>query len=361
MLAKKNISPGFLIAAAAGFLLLWGTEGMLESQISSGQILTGTAFGKYLSQKISAIGTSGALALVAQLKFRWLVLCLLAYWLSLSSAGTFPASNNRLRWRVRLFFVIQLLYLPGLLSELNIRWRWSAFFEPPLLPGFFIDSFPSMAIIQFCGIFLFGISAWLVLAKWKNDRLLPAAMACLTWLGWTFLLSLYQSGGVTDHAYASMHSGMFFMIPFLLLWRKNPGDAALGHRIFQSGIWGCYFFSGLEKLFLSGPGWLNPENFSLLCRTHPGPACEWFAAHPAAAGFAFAFVLLFQLLSPLQWHFPRWAYFTTVSGLLFHIGTWLILGVGGWQSPWLAMLVFLLPLGEENNPSGEPAIKAPAR
>jgi hypothetical protein len=66
------------------------------------------------------------------------------------------------------------------------------------------------------------------------------------------------------------------------------------------------------------------------------------------AGTALATVLAFQLLSLLQWRFPRWGYVTACFGLLFHLGTWLVLDVGGWQSPWIAMLVFLLPLNSKN-------------
>jgi hypothetical protein len=193
-------------------------------------------------------------------------------------------------------------------------------------------------------LLLFGLSAWLVLAKWENGSLAPALISLSIWLLWTFLLGIYQSGGVTDHAYASLHSAMFFMAAFLYIWWKFPEQAGLGHRLFQAGIWGCYFFAAAEKLFLSGIDWLNPENFSILCMHHPGKFCNWFASNTIPAGMALASVMVFQLLSPLQWKYPRWGYFTVAFGIVFHLATWLVLDVGGWQSPWILMLLFLLPV-----------------
>jgi hypothetical protein len=341
---KKNLSLIFLLAAAAGFLVLLGTESLLSAYIGSGGFPEAGYFGAFVQARIASFGTQETLNLLPQLKFRWLFLCLFAYWLMQGSHEGAAHDENRLRWRVRLFFVIQLLYIPEMLAELNIRWRWAAFFEAPLLPGFFIREMPPLMFIQFCGLFLFGLSAWMVLTKWKNASFLPAIFALLIWVFWTFLLSIYQSAGVTDHAYASMHSAMFFMAVFLFVWWKFPELAGTGHRLFQAGIWGCYFFAGAEKLFLSGISWLNPEVFSRLCLHHPGKFCNWFSAHPMVAGPALFLVLLFQLLSPLQWKYPRWGYVTAISGIVFHLATWLVLDVGGWQSPWIPMLLFLLPV-----------------
>lgn len=347
MAKKKNLPLAFLIAALTGFLFLWSLEIWLEAAIISGKLFSGSYLGNNLTDKIARFGTIETVELLPQLKIRWILICLLAFWLVQMAASVPASEENQLRWRVRLFFVIQLLYIPELLTELSIRRQWSAFFSPPLLPGIILETIPSFALVQFCGLLLFGISAWLILTRWKNGSFLPAAAALTIWLLWTFLLSIYQSGGVTDHAYASMHSAMFFMVIFLLIWWKSPPDAGLGHHLFQAGIWACYFFSGLEKLLLSGTGWFDSGAFSTLCLHHPGKWCSWLAAQPLLAISGMLFVLLFQLLSPLQWRFPRWGYVNVIIGLLFHLGTWLVLDVGGWQSPWIAMLIFLLPPGKE--------------
>lgn len=352
MAAKNRLSLIFFLLAAAGFALLYGIETIWGSQIVRGETRLPDAAEKWLSYRISSIGTESALSFLSQIKFRWILLCLLAWWMGTRSSFPVAADENRLRWRIRLFFVFQILYIPDLLAELNIRWRWAGLFEPPLLSSFFLKSMPPLMLVQFCGLFIFGISAWLILSKWKNGTLLPAIFSFVIWVLWTFLLSIYQSGGVTDHTYASMHSGMFFMSAFLLIWWKRPMQTETGHRLFQAGIWSCYFFAGMEKIFISGISWLNPDNFSALCRHHPGANCEWFAEHPGFAFSSLIFTLSFQLLSPLQWQFPRWGYVTAAAGMIFHLATWLILGVGGWQSPWLLMLIFLLPVKMKNGLSG---------
>ncbi|MFY7847951.1 MAG: hypothetical protein ACOVSS_02725, partial [Bacteroidia bacterium] len=86
---------------------------------------------------------------------------------------------------------------------------------------------------------------------------------------------------------------------------------------------------------------------------HPGKWCDWFALHPLPAGLALALAIAFQLLSPLQWKFPRWGYVTAISGIAFHLGTWLVLDVGGWQSPWMVMLLFLMPVKEGAGDEGK--------
>ena len=335
----------FALSALTGFMLLWLLENRLTDFLSLAVDGGDSRLLQYLSLKISTYGKAETLMLVSQLKFRWLALSALAAWLLFAQGKPQdPGDENAFRWRIRLFFGISILYLPDLLKEMSVRWQWSGLYEPALLPGYFFREMPSIVLLQFAGLAAFGLSAWLVLSKWKNGSGAPAWISLALLLCWLLLLSVYQAGGSIDHAWASLQYGMMFMSLWLFTWWKFPDLKATGFRLFQAGIWGCYFFAGLEKIFLSGIHWFSPEHFGNLCLLHPGKGCDWFAAHPVLAGAALFAVLAFQLLSPLQWRFPRWGYVTAGTGLLFHLGTWLILGVGGWQSPWMAMLVFLLPL-----------------
>jgi len=355
MAAKNNIPLLFLSAIFVGSGLLFALETVLVQFLQNTNSEDLRYFGIFLREKLNNHGPDAILALVPQLKYRWLFLCLFAWWMFSNPTEAGVTNENQLRWRIRLFFVVQLLYIPDLLTEMNIRWRWASFFEPPLLPGLLLREMPPLILIQFSGLLLFGISAWLVLAKWKNGSFIPALLALLIWGIWAFLLSIYQSGGVTDHAYASLHSALFFMAVFLFIWWKFPALAGTGHRLFQAGIWGCYFFAGLEKAFLSGTDWISGRNIEMLLLHHPSGYSQWIADYPAIGSVLLLFVLLFQLLSPLQWKYPRWSYVTLTSGLLFHTGTWLILNIGGWQSPWLWMLFFLLPVDEKLVESKSPA------
>lgn len=344
MESKNHFSLIFLLTTAIGFIVLWLLNPVLTGFLHSEDFSEWGYFGMYLNAKIHSFGKAQVLTLLPQLKFRWLAICIFGWWLSRSADSSPNYDESLIRWRVRLFFVVQMLFIPDLLEDLNIRSRWSGFFEPPLLTGLLIREMPPLPLIQFAGLFLFGISAWLVLSKWKTGSLLPAVFALLVWLIWTFLLTVYQSGGVIDHAFASMHSAQFFMAVFLFIWWKFPSDYGLGYRLFQAGIWGCYFFAGLEKVFLSGTDWFSGNQFEMLCLHHPGNFCDWLSNHPGFSSFLLMMVLLFQILSPLQWRYPNWAFVTISAGILFHIGTWLVLNVGDWNSPWICMLFFLLPV-----------------
>ncbi len=342
----------FVLTALSGFLLLYGLESWIAGMVSDPELEKNILPGAFMAKKIRQLGTAEVLALLPQIKFRWLALCAFAAWLLTGTSREITTDENALRWRIRLFFGLQLLYLPDLLKEISIRWQWANLYEPSLIPGLFSSEMPSIVFLQFAGLAAFGLSAAMVLSKWKTGSLPPALLSAGIYLCWALLLAVYQAGGSIDHAYASLHSGMLFMSLWMFINWKFPEMKDSGYRLFQAGIWACYFFSGLEKLFLSGIGWLNPKHFELLCEFHPGKFCGWFTSHPFPAGMALFLVLAFQLLSPLQWRFPRWGYVTAGIGLLFHLGTWLVLDVGGWQSPWIAMLVFLLPLNS-NKPLAE--------
>jgi len=163
-------------------------------------------------------------------------------------------------------------------------------------------------------------------------------------LGWTYLLSVLFGFGKIDHTYASMFSAMAGMAIFTALWHFYPPYSQLGFRIFQVFIWGCYGFAGLEKLFLSGFDFLDTSTFAHICGQHPTEVCLWLAGHPVFACLFMAGGLCFQLSAFLLWRWPRWAFLFVPAGIVFHLGTWLVLGIGGWQSPWIPMLFFLWPM-----------------
>lgn len=343
----------FVAISLGVFLLLWGLEHWLDGTILHLGKSDSGYLASFLANKIESLGAEEARNLIPQIKIRWLAICFFSFYLMESEEPKSMASEKDLRWRIRLFFGIQLVYLPDLMKELSIRWQWKSFYEPALIPRFLFREMPSVFFLQFGVLFCFAVGAYFLLSKWKHGSSIAFVLSVVSLLCWTIFLFIYMGGGNIDHTYASMYSAMIFMSVWLLVWWKNPSLTDSGHRLFQAGIWGCYFFSGLEKLFLSGSNWLDGNLFKVLCQYHTGRFCDWFAQHPLVSGFALCAVLAFQLLSPLQWRFPRWGYVTAGFGLFFHLGTWLVLDIGGWQSPWLVMLLFLLPLNSNNSPAEE--------
>jgi hypothetical protein len=118
----------------------------------------------------------------------------------------------------------------------------------------------------------------------------------------------------------------------------------VGHTVFQASIWGCYFFSGWEKIFLSGTDWLSVSHLEVLCLHHTGWACEWRSEMPGLVLGLFGLGWAFQLATALQLRYPFWGWINAGLALVFHVGTGLLLDVGGWQSPWIAMALLLIPL-----------------
>jgi hypothetical protein len=340
----------WILTAVGGFFLIWTLEPFGESILESARAgkseLGILRFYPALQLKLKTFGPELLTEFLLQIKFRWLLLVLLAgYLISFFKGGApFQVSEKSLIWKVRLYFGIQLIYLPDLLKELTARHQWKAFYAP--LPIFreLIPSFPPAWVLQFVVIFAFSVSAFFLVSKWKPSDKLPAWIAVAGLVFWTWLLAVFFGFGKIDHTYASLFSANIFLVLWLFYWRSFPEDGYSGFRLFQAGIWGCYFFAGLEKLLLSGWNWIDDQHFQNLCWVHPETVCKWIGSFSVLPQLVLLMAILFQLATAIQWKFPRWGYVNSIGGLLFHLGTWLIFDVGGWQSPWILMLLFLWPL-----------------
>ena len=335
-------------AIAGVFLALWSVEPWVIHGLSA----TGKPAGwlhpwiAELHHRLHAAGNANLADLVPQVKFRWLLVAVLALYLLRYASFQVEdrvVDHKKMLWPLRLFIVFQLLYLPDLSKELALRFQWRSFYEPSGLPGLLVPAFPETYVIQWVVLAMFAVGAVLVVARLPLGSGWFAGGLLVIIAGWTFLLSLLFGFGKTDHTYASMYSGLWGMAACCTIWYLWPGNERFGLRLFQAFIWACYFFSGLEKLVFSGWSWVASSHFDRLAFLHPTPASNWIAGHPTIASIILAAAMLFQLATALQWRWPWWGFVTIAGGLAFHLGTWLIFGIGGWQSPWLLMLFFLWP------------------
>lgn len=334
--------------ALAGFLGFWGLEFFFENMLRNWSQGAG-GFLQMLypafSRKWIELGPEAVLQLVKQLKFRWVLVFAfggMLYWFP-QKTGFSTLTDEAIRWRIRLFLVLVMLYLPDLLGELSVRAHWSPFYEPLPLLRFWLPHFPSYGFIQTLAIAFFGLGAWLVLGKWQPSDHGPAIVVSAAFLLWVLFLAWFFGFGKIDHTYASMSMAFLFLVPGLWIWKYHPEEGPLIFKVFQAGIWACYFFSGLEKLLLAGTDWFSSSHFQAMLTLHPNGHGAWLASFPFLSSFLLAAGLLFQLSSLLLWRFPNWAWVFIPAGVLFHLGTWYLFGVGGWQSPWIPMLFFLWP------------------
>jgi len=335
------------------FLSLWALEYLaanllpVSNQIEPDSFLN-TLYPS-LQAKLSHYGRNAILEYLGQIKFRGIALVgFFAYLLFSGSRPTLQSKETDLIWRIRLFFGVQLIYLPDLLNELTVRYSWRAFYSPLPLFGALIPSFPPIWILQFLIIFIFAIAAYFILTQWNPSDWLPSILGSLNLIFWAFLLIVFFGFGKIDHTYASLFSAHIFLVVWLLHWRTLPANGSFGHQIFQAGIWGCYFFSGLEKIFLSGIQWFGQNHFEVLYWLHPTRVGEWILHVPGLGPVLLFCAVIFQLSAVLLWRYPRWGYGFGIFAILFHLGTWVVLGVGGWQSPWILMALFLFPISNKN-------------
>ncbi len=341
----------FLAFGLIGFTLFYGSETYLLSMLSDNSNGQNPLLKLYpsLQEKIQTIGIEGLGSICGQLKFRWLYLVGFFFFLFRfqDNSDFKPLSPSLMLWKIRLFYVVQLVFLPDLLQELRFRGQWKALFQPLAQFSIVESSFPLEYYIQLTGIFLFGATAILVLVKWKEKDPIPLLLTIFIFSAWTFLLSLFFGFGKIDHTYASLYAGIIGMIVCRIAIIQNQENAGQGYRIFQAFIWSCYFFSGLEKISMSGLAWFDGKHFDQICQNHSKELCNSISSNPILGSTILLLGIGFQILSPLQWRFQKWGYINVFGGIVFHLGTWILFNVGGWQSPWLYMLLFLWPANQK--------------
>lgn len=150
-----------------------------------------------------------------------------------------------------------------------------------------------------------------------------------------------------DHTYATFTYALC-LLPFLHYEQQQAPDnwqqADWALRLIQLSIAITYFLAGLEKLLIGGWGWFAAENLIVHLRAHAAPLGLFVAQYPwlcfmlnvGAVVLELAFI--FILVLPQQFRYLLLAF-----GILFHLGTFLLLGIGGMISPWMAVYIFFLP------------------
>lgn len=335
-----------LAVALIGFCGIWLFESQLEFLIQKDL----TQFPFFLipdfAEKLQKLDSGEIHTIIKQIKFRWLILFGLTYFLVLEEKESriSKMTGTQALWVIRILVVLQLLYLPDLARELQIRSQWADLYYPLpvwkwILPFYLPEFFHQWAILL-----LFGIGAFSILKKWPADSPIWIIVLSFTLLIWTILLVQFFGFGKIDHTYSSLYAGMWGLILWLILHKLGSLEHKQGFRLFQAFIWGCYFFSGCEKLLFSGLDWISPGHFDLLHKLHPTEIGIWISSQPVLSSLLLIGALGFQLATPVQWRLPKWGYVNAAGAIVFHLGNWFIFEIGGWQSPWILMSLFLLPV-----------------
>lgn len=101
-----------------------------------------------------------------------------------------------------------------------------------------------------------------------------------------------------------------------------------------------YFVSGLEKLLMSGFGWLDPETFRTYLFIHKTDLGMRIIDNNYLMRALPFLAWVLQLSFPVILFYEKAKYVILPAGIAFHIGTVLLLGISSLENPWLFNYIF---------------------
>jgi hypothetical protein len=151
----------------------------------------------------------------------------------------------------------------------------------------------------------------------------------------------FFSFGKTDHGFATW-TYVAWLMPLLASPKSKPALWPLS--LMQLVVAGAYLMAGIEKLLISGPGWVSAEGFRLHLQLHATKVGLWVATNDVLCLLLPLSVICWQLSFPvvLSGFGLRWLWL--LFGLFFHIGTYLLMDIGGWVSPWWVLYMVFVPV-----------------
>ncbi|QHT67527.1 hypothetical protein GXP67_13270 [Rhodocytophaga rosea] len=226
----------------------------------------------------------------------------------------------------------------GYLSELS---KAKAFYQPLQLLRLLHIGFPAPTLLLILCIMLW-LSCVAVILNFK-----PVISASIT----TFLFILLQgwlySFEKLDHTFSTLTYAAMIM-PFLIyeqyksieLNQKWLSGWAL--QLICVCIALAYLLAGLEKILISGWHWIDSDTFRSYIYLHQAPLGLEIAKSQWLCKVLPALALLFQIGFIGILILRKFIILFLIAGVGFHIGTYLLLGVGGYANPWIFVYIFFI-------------------
>lgn len=261
-----------------------------------------------------------------------------------SSIENIPALRNQ-KLIIKGYFSFLCIYLIDIGYDLLLHKSISAFYAPGNLLKVIFPEYPnqfSLIIILFIGII--SCLLFIFVVNYIFGRLL----AFISIIVFILLQLIAFSFEKTEHTYSSFnYFGLFICIGLLFINSnsKSQGNTSFYLNIGLLSVVLCYFFAGIEKVTLSGTHFLEPESFSYFLQLHKNKLSNFLVKTEHGALFTMLYVLVSQLFICWGLLFRQTRKVTALWFILFHISTWLVLGVGGLTSPWIAVLLLIFLFG----------------
>jgi hypothetical protein len=265
-----------------------------------------------------------------------------AWWVSLHAFWNRPVPVDRVRVLRILFYAALLFFSHEWYADLSARYGAAVFYKPlPLLRLLHLGFPPPPVLAVLCGL-LWAACGLAMLNVWPVGAAGGAAGLFVLLQAWLY------SFEKMNHTYALLTYAALPMPWMLAGWQRarregQPRQAAWPLRLIQLVIGLVYLQTGLEKLLIGGAGWLHPETFRNYLYLHQAPLGLWVAGSEVLCVVLPVLVVGFELGFILVVFRPAWAWVFLPAGVLFHAGTYLLLGVGWYFNGWIATYIFFIP------------------
>ncbi len=133
---------------------------------------------------------------------------------------------------------------------------------------------------------------------------------------------------------------MYALLLFPIWLRSQEYSWVL--KLIRACICVFYLMSGLEKSFTSHFTWFFSDTLLSYLYFFGKPAGLWLASHRGLVYLMSSLVLVLQLGFPIILFFRKLTFFFVLGAIAFHIGTAVVLGVGGFYHPWIFVHIFFI-------------------
>jgi hypothetical protein len=224
-------------------------------------------------------------------------------------------------------------------KSLKLLSRAVEFYEPHVLLKWIPFPSEEQLFYWFTGLYLAILTSFW--KKWATQCWILAVCIILILQGF-----LYGFGKI-DHTYATW-GYVSMLIPFLLVEIKKETKEiqAWGLRLMQLVVACVYLQTGLEKLMIAGFTWFELQTLQTHLLSHPTALGLWVAQSDTLCVFLSIMTIVFEVGFISIMVSPKSKYIFLLMGVLFHTGTFVLMGVGGFPSLWWLVYVIWF-LGEK--------------